>query len=116
MSQVMSHNGYQAVVAFDADLEMFRGEVVNTAAHIDFYADTVKGLKREFEASVNEYLAVCRERGIRPEKGYSGKFQLRLDPDLHARLAASAAASDQSLNAWIVDTLREAAEKAQSGD
>ena len=111
MPGMMKYKGYHAQVSYDPDIEMFRGEVTDTASNIDFYADTVEGLKCEFERSLHEYLAVCRERGIEPEKGYSGRFVVRAGPALHALAAASAAAAGESLNAWVVRAIEREAER-----
>jgi predicted HicB family RNase H-like nuclease len=48
---------------------------------------------------------MCREDGVEPRKEYSGKFNLRVPPQLHAEIAAQAAASGKSLNQWITETL-----------
>jgi predicted HicB family RNase H-like nuclease len=39
------------------------------------------------------------------QKIYSGKFVLRLKPELHRRLAAKAIAAGESLNSYCVKTL-----------
>jgi predicted HicB family RNase H-like nuclease len=51
------------------------------------------------------FFDVCREKGIEPYKEYSGKFNLRIPPELHAEIAARAAAEGKSLNQWIVETI-----------
>jgi len=38
-------------------------------------------------------------------KKYSGKFNLRIPPELHAEIASKASAEGKSLNQWIVETL-----------
>ena len=38
-------------------------------------------------------------------KEYSGKFNLRIPPELHAEIASRASADGKSLNQWVVDTL-----------
>ena len=65
----------------------------------------VETLKKEFQISIDEYLAVCEEHGITPQPPFSGKLNLRLGPDLHARVAALAARSGMSINSWIKDAL-----------
>jgi len=50
----------------------------------------------------------CEERGEEPEKPFSGKFNLRLPPELHAKLSAYAQAKGLSLNIYIAKTLERA--------
>ncbi|MBW2050349.1 MAG: toxin-antitoxin system HicB family antitoxin, partial [Deltaproteobacteria bacterium] len=45
---------------------------------------------------------------IDPNKPYSGKFNLRLPPELHIKTASQAAKSDKSLNRWVIDKLEQA--------
>ncbi|NMM25911.1 MAG: type II toxin-antitoxin system HicB family antitoxin [Glaciimonas sp.] len=94
----MTISGYQTVIAFDPDIQMFRGEFVGLNGGTDFYAVDVKGLKHEGEISLCVFLQACERRGIEPRKHFSGKFSLRVDPAIHEAAAIAAAAHGQSLN------------------
>ncbi|MBW7877141.1 MAG: type II toxin-antitoxin system HicB family antitoxin [Candidatus Cloacimonetes bacterium] len=54
---------------------------------------------------MEEYLRICKERGISPHKEYSGKFNLRIPPELHSKIAVLAASEDKSLNQWVAEKL-----------
>ena len=101
MNNVMTIDGYQAVISFDPDLGMFRGEFVALNGSADFYASDIAGLKREARISLNTFLDLCREKGIEPHKRFSGKFVLRVSPDTHEAAALAAQASGKSLNQWV---------------
>lgn len=105
----MTINGYQAVIAFDPDLQMFRGEFVGLNGGADFYAADVQTLKHEGEISLRVFLAACERRGLEPHKHFSGKFSLRVDPATHEAAAIAAAAHGQSLNQWATEAIRQAA-------
>ena len=109
MNNVMTINGYQAVIAFDPEISMFRGEFLGLNGGADFYAADVEGLRREGEVSLRLFLDACQQRGLAPKKRYSGKFVLRLDPEVHEAATIAAAAHGQSLNQWAVQTIQEAA-------
>ena len=70
-----------------------------------FEATDVTGIRREFERSIDLYLESCAEDGVEPRRPFSGKLNVRLGPDLHQRIAMSAAEEGVSLNSWIVRTL-----------
>lgn len=112
MNNVMTISGYQAVIAFDPEISMFRGEFLGLNGGADFYAAGVEGLHREGEASLRVFLEACEKRGIDPRKHYSGKFVLRLEPEIHEAAVIAAAAHGQSLNQWAVQAIREAAKAA----
>ena len=105
----MMISGYQAVIAFDPDLQMFRGEFVGLNGGADFYAADVPGLKAEGETSLRIFLEACQRRGLEPRKHFSGKFSLRVDPATHEAAAIAAAAQGQSLNQWATQAIRHAA-------
>lgn len=71
---IMTINGYQAVISFDSDIQMFRGEFVGLNGGADFYAKDVDGLRRERETSLKVFLDACAEDGVDPRKHFSGKF------------------------------------------
>ena len=64
----MTINGYQAVIAFDSDVQMFRGEFVGLNGGADFYAKDVDRLRREGAISLRVFLEVCAKDGVDPRK------------------------------------------------
>ncbi len=88
----MNIGGYEAVITFDPDIQMFRGEFVGLNGGADFYAADVAGLRREGEVSLRVFLDACERRGIEPRKRFSGKFSLRVDPAVHEAAVVAAAA------------------------
>lgn len=105
----MTINGYQAVISYDPDIQMFRGEFVGLNGGADFYAKDVDGLRHEGETSLRVFLEACAEDGVDPRKHFSGKFSLRVDPELHEAATIAAAAHGQSLNQWAAEAIRQAA-------
>ncbi|MDR2015796.1 MAG: type II toxin-antitoxin system HicB family antitoxin [Azoarcus sp.] len=64
----MTVNDYRAVISFDPDIQMFRGEFVGLNGGADFYAKDVEGLRREGEISLKVFLDACAEDGVEPHK------------------------------------------------
>ncbi len=111
MMNTMEIDGYKAVIQYDPDIEMFRGEFIGLNGGADFYAKDIDGLRQEGATSLRVFLEMCREDGVPPRKEFSGKFNLRLPPQLHAELANQAAAAGKSLNQWAVEMLAQAVHK-----
>ncbi len=101
----MEYKGYTARVEFDPEARILFGEVEGLRDVVTFEATDVKSLEREFRASVDDYVAMCAERGEEPERPYSGKFLVRVDPMLHRQVAMAAARTGKSLNAFIAALL-----------
>lgn len=105
---MMEYKGYVARVEFDDEANIFHGEVINLRDVITFQGESVAELKEALKESVEDYLLFCAERGEEPEKPYSGKLSVRLDPELHRRITIKARAANKSLNSWINETLESA--------
>lgn len=108
MINVLEIEGYHAVISFDSDINLFRGEFIDLNGGADFYAADVDALRREGQTSLKVFLEMCREDGVEPRKHFSGKFNLRLPPELHRDLAVAAAAEGTSINAWTLKQLERA--------
>ncbi len=96
-------------VEFDNDMEIFHGEVINTRDVITFQGSTVAEIKTAFVDSVEDYLDFCAERKESPEKPFSGKLNLRLEPELHREAYVAARLNHMSLNQWIASAIRQQA-------
>ncbi|MBD8894768.1 type II toxin-antitoxin system HicB family antitoxin [Desulfovibrio desulfuricans] len=108
MKNVMDFDGYKAAIAYDPEMEMFRGEFVGLNGGADFYASDLAGLRREGSESLRIFLEECAKHSIEPRKPNRGNFALRLEPDVYHRASVAAAAQGKSLNAFIADTVKQA--------
>ncbi len=106
---MMDYKGYIGNVEFDDEANLFHGEVINLRDIVTFQGETVKELRKAFRDSVDDYLELCAERGDSPEKPYSGKFMVRVEPELHKAVVMHAKKERKSLNAWVHDALELAA-------
>jgi len=102
---MMHYKGYEAVVEFDEDADIFHGEVMNLRDVITFQGTSAKELKQAFAESVDDYLAFCKQRGEEPEKPFSGQFVVRAEPSLHKALTVAARRAGVSLNKWVTSAL-----------
>lgn len=92
-------------MSFDDEAEIFHGEVTGIRDVITFQGQSVDELKKAFQELVEDYLAFCAERGEEPEKPFSGRFLLRIDPQLHKQIYFKAKREGKSLNAWVEEKL-----------
>ena len=107
---LMTVNGFNAKIEYDPALDLFRGEILGLSGGADFFGKNPNELRIEFKKSLEVYLDVCREKGIEPRRSYSGKFNLRISPDLHERLAIVAQAEGKSINAIAQEALEQRVE------
>lgn len=79
---MMECKGYVAAVEFDDSVGRLHGRVVNSGPYpiATFEATDVDGIRREFERSIDEYLASCEQDGVEPRRPFSGTLNLRFSP------------------------------------
>ena len=104
---VMTVDGYHAKIEYDEELDLFRGEILGLRGGADFYGKNPKELRVEFKRSLQVFLDVCKEKGIEPRRHFSGKFNLRITPELHEKLAIAAQAQGKSINSLAQEALQE---------
>lgn len=105
MISIMEIDGYKAVIKYDPEIGLFRGEFLGLNGGADFYASSVEGLRKEGKKSLEVFLKMCAEDGVNPRRKFSGRFNLRISPDLHERIAALADTSGKSINTWMIEAL-----------
>ena len=103
---LMKVDGYHAKIEYDEATDQFRGEILGISGGADFYGSSPDELRREFKRSLEVFLEVCKEQGIEPRRQYSGKFNLRITPELHEKLAMSAEVQGKSINALAQEVLQ----------
>ncbi len=97
----MNYKGYVGKIEYDEDAHIFAGEVINTRTVITFQGETVREIEDAFRNSVDDYLEWCAEDGIEPEKPYSGKFQVRINPAIHQEASIKSKLMGISLNSFV---------------
>ena len=102
---VMPVDGYNAKIEYHPEMDIFRGEILGLAGGTEFYGKTSRELRTEFKKSLTVILGVCKEQGIEPRRSDSAKFNLRIPPELHERLAIAAQAEGKSINTLAQEAL-----------
>lgn len=108
MKDMMQYKDYYGSVHFDDEELIFYGKVEFIRALISYEGTNAKGLRKAFEAAIDDYLAMCEAEGIEPEKPFKGSLNIRLGSALHRQVALAAARQHVSVNKFITDTLANA--------
>ena len=103
----MTVEGYSAKIEYDEEIDLFRGEILGLSGGADFYGKNSRELRAEFKKSLQVFLEVCKEKGLEPRRHFSGKFNLRIPPALHEKLAIEAQALGNSINTLAQEALQE---------
>lgn len=101
----MEYNGYSARIEYSSEDNCFFGRIAGIKDIITFEGESVKELTKAFHEAVDFYLQTCIERCENPDKPYSGKIMISIDPALHAKLASKAESMGKSLNQYAAEVL-----------
>ena len=103
---MLKYKDYVGQVEFDSDADIFHGEIVGIRDVITFEGRSVKEIHQAMKDSVDDYFDMCRKHGKEPEKPFSGKLIIRLDSELHRKVACAALRDGKSINKWIAEVLQ----------
>ena len=99
------YKDYIGSVSFSSEDEVFYGKIEHINDLISFESDNVPGLKKAFEESVNDYIAFCEAKGVKPDKPFKGSFNVRMKPELYKLVYQRAIQKGMSLSKFIETTL-----------
>ena len=102
-------NIYTGSVEYSEEDKCLFGKVQGMAKDsITYEGSTVEELTEDFEGAVDDYLALCEEKGIEPRKPYSGVLNVRLTPEIHSSAAMAAQKAGITINAFIKNAVARA--------
>ncbi|MBQ9014509.1 MAG: type II toxin-antitoxin system HicB family antitoxin [Firmicutes bacterium] len=107
MSNILTYRGYSTEVKYDSESNVLYGKIEGIKDLVNFECAALSDVVLEFHSAVDDYLTVCQENGEEPEKPFKGKFNVRIDPDLHRRLWYLAMLNGASLNHAVESAIRE---------
>ena len=105
---MIKYKNYVGVVEYDSEGKIFTGEVIGLRDVGTFEGRSAAEIERSFKKSIDLYLEMCKRDNVEPQKPFSGRFNLRLDPELHRQIAERAALEKTSLNEFVSHILEEA--------
>ena len=104
----LHYRNYTGSVCFSEEDAVFHGKVIGIKALISFEGDSVGSITNDFHKAVDEYLKYCSAKRKEPEKPFKGSFNVRINTDLHRKLAIASSARGISLNTMVENAIQQA--------
>ena len=104
----LKYKGSIGSVAYSEPDKVFFGKIEGIDGLVNYEGESVQELTAAFHEAVDDYLIFCDEHGWKPEKSYTGTFNVRISPDTHRDIANLAAEAGISINAFVKRALSEA--------
>ena len=98
----LKYKGYTGSVECSEEDKCLFGKVQGMSKDsITYEGSTVEELTEDFEGAIDDYLALCEEKGIEPRKPFTGVLNVRLTPEIHCGVAMAAQHEGITINAFI---------------
>ena len=111
IGNILRYKGYYTRIEYSSEDKLLHGKIEGISDFIDFESYSAESIEHVFHTAVDYYLNNCNERGTKPEKSYSGMFNVRIKPDLHRRISNIAFKKDITLNKAVEIAIQEYANK-----
>ncbi len=111
MNSMLEYKGYHATIEYDAEDEIFVGEVFGITDSLNFHGNSIDELKNTFSQCIDNYLELCKKVGKNPDKEFKGTFNVRIPPELHKKAALAAAEQKITLNQYVVRAISKSVEE-----
>ncbi len=106
MNNMLEYKGYYGTVDFSISDNILFGKIVGVQSLISYEGDSIQSLQEDFRQAIDDYLEMCAENNVQPEKTYKGNFNVRISPELHKNLALFASSKGQTLNATVEEAIK----------
>jgi len=111
----LKYKGYVGSVAYSEPDLVFFGKIEGIDDLVNYEGESVTELTAAFHEAVDDYLAYCEDHGLKPEKSYTGTFNVRISPMTHREIAYLASEEGISINAFVKKALLEAVSRGYEG-
>ena len=108
---MLKYKNFLGKVTYDDQAKILHGEVIGINDVITFQAKDTGAIEKEFRASVNDYLAFCKEGGREPEKSVSGETRIRMGEERHLLVSKASQIKNISMNDWLNEAIDEKIKK-----
>lgn len=111
----LKYKGYVGSVAYSEPDKVFFGTLEGIDDLVTYEGESVQELTAAFHEAVEDYLAFCEDHGVKPEKSYTGTFNVRIAPETHRAIANQAAEAGITINAFVKRVLNDAVKHHRPG-
>lgn len=105
--ETLSYSGYVGSIHFSHDDQVFWGKLELIDTLVTFEANNASELEQNFKNAVDDYLLVCKEQGVEPQKPFKGTFNVRVGSNLHKAAYIGSLIEGTSMNKVVEEALME---------
>ena len=108
MSNNLRYKGFIGSIEYSEPDNILYGKVLGVnRLLISYEGKDVDELKKDFQDGIDHYLSVCEEEGIKPQKSFTGAFNVRIPSDMHGQAVIKAQELGINLNAFVKSAIED---------
>ena len=104
---VLKYKNFIGSVEYSETDKILFGKVLGIRGLISYEGQNVEELEQDFRAGVDEYLEICTEKGIKPQKSFTGTFNIRIPSETHGMAVVKAKELGINLNTFVKYAIEE---------
>ena len=105
MKNILKYKNLLGSVNYSSADEILFGKIEGINDLVTFEGKSVAEFKKAFQEAVEDYLAICKEKGKPVYKPFKGSFNVRIDPNLHKKAALKSTELGISLNQLVEEAI-----------
>ena len=102
---LLEYNNYLGTVEFSLESNVFHGKVIGIDGLISYEGHDLDSLRQDFEVAIDEYLSMCNDEKIEPQKPYFSHLNVKISLALHRNLAAFSSRHNKTLSETVEEAL-----------
>ena len=104
---VLKYKNFIGSVEYSETDKILFGKVQGIRGLISYEGQNVEELEQDFRAGIDEYLEICKEKGIEPQKSFTGTFNVRIPSDTHSMAVVKAQELGINLKTFVKYAIEE---------
>src|SRR5260370_38872182 len=106
MKNLLRYKGFLGTVEFSEEDDVLFGRVIGIKDHISYEGATIKDLKKDFKEAVDYQIDYCKRNNLPIYKSLTGNFNVRINPELHQKIARASSEKGISLNKYVQEAIQ----------
>lgn len=104
---VLKYKNFIGSVEYSETDKILFGKVQGIRGLISYEGQNVDDLEQDFQDGIENYLEVCKDKGIEPQKSYTGAFNVRIPSDMHGQAVLKAQELGINLNTFVKSAIED---------
>ena len=105
LNNLLEYKDYLGTVEYALEGNVFHGKVIGIDGLISYEGKDLDGLRQDFIGAIDDYLSMCVDEGIAPQKPYYSHLSVKISLAMHKSLAVFSAKHSKTMSETVEEAL-----------